>query len=179
MRGTLEENVPRIDPRAWLAPGAIVVGNVTIGRGTSVWYGSVLRGDDDAIVVGEECNVQDMCCLHADRGQPCIIEDRVSIGHKAVVHGAHVAAGSLIGIGAIVLGGARIGAGSMIAAGALVGPRMAIPPGVLVAGAPGRVVRKLTDGDRAVLTGTADSYVELARRHQAAKWDDLLSTSHP
>lgn len=120
--GTLGEDSPTIDPTAWVAPGAVVVGRVTLGRASSVWYGSVLRGDDEEIVVGEECNIQDLSCLHSDPGLPAVLEDRVSLGHKAMVHGAHIETGSLIGIGAIVLNGARVGSGTLIAAGALVPP---------------------------------------------------------
>lgn len=127
--GTLGEDGPRIHPEAWVAPGAVVVGKVTLGRAASVWYGSVLRGDDEEIVVGDECNIQDLSCLHADPGTPAVLEDRVSLGHKAMVHGAHVETGSLIGIGAIVLNGARIGAGTLVAAGALVGPARRSPRG--------------------------------------------------
>jgi carbonic anhydrase/acetyltransferase-like protein (isoleucine patch superfamily) len=157
--GVLGTDRPTIHPDAWIAPGAVVVGKVTLGRHSSVWYGSVLRADDEEVVVGDEVNIQDMCCLHCDPGQPTILEDRVSLGHKAMVHGAHVETGSLIGIGAIVLGGARIGAGKKI------------PSGVLVAGVPGKVVRELTDDDRAVLAYTSKTYVEKAQRHRTAEWN--------
>ncbi|MFF0312465.1 gamma carbonic anhydrase family protein [Streptosporangium sp. NPDC004379] len=159
---------PSIHPDAYVAPGAVVVGRVRLGRAASVWYGSVLRGDDERIEVGEECNVQDLCCLHADPGEPTVLEPRVSLGHKAMVHGAHVETGALVGIGAIVLGGARIGAGSLVAAGALVGPGKKIPAGVLVAGVPGRIVRELTDDDRASFARTPDNYAAKAARHRAA-----------
>ncbi|TDC68183.1 gamma carbonic anhydrase family protein [Actinomadura sp. GC306] len=168
--GTLGEDRPDIHPDAWVAPGAVVIGQVTLGRASSVWYGSVLRGDDAEIVVGEECNIQDLSCLHADPGTPAVLEDRVSLGHKAMVHGAHVEAGSLIGIGAIVLNGARIGSGTLIAAGALVPPGKQIPSGVLVAGTPGRIVRELTDDDRLVLKHTSEVYVTKAQRHRTAEW---------
>ncbi|GAT70371.1 gamma carbonic anhydrase family protein [Planomonospora sp. ID91781] len=160
--------VPQVHPDAYVAPGAVVVGRVRLGRAASVWYGSVLRGDDEAVEVGEECNVQDLCCLHADPGEPAVLEPRVSLGHKAVVHGAYVETGALVGIGAIVLGGARIGAGSLVAAGALVGPGKKIPAGVLVAGVPGRIVRELTDDDRASFARTPDNYTAKAARHRAA-----------
>lgn len=169
-RGALDGQEPQIHPEAWVAPGAVVVGRVRLGRAANVWYGSVLRGDDEEIVVGEECNIQDLCCLHADPGQPAVLEDRVSLGHKAMVHGAHVETGSLIGIGAIVLGGARIGAGTLVAAGALVGPGKQIPSGVLVAGVPGKIVRDLNDDDRAVLAYTPTVYAEKARQHARARW---------
>ncbi|HEX2315291.1 MAG TPA: gamma carbonic anhydrase family protein [Thermomonospora sp.] len=168
--GSLGADEPSIHPDAWVAPGAVVVGRVTLGRSSSVWYGSVLRGDDEEIIVGDECNIQDLSCLHADPGTPAVLEDRVSLGHKAMVHGAHVETGSLIGIGAIVLNGARIGAGTLVAAGALVGPGKKIPSGVLVAGVPGRIVRELNDGDRLVLEHTSDVYVQKARRHRTATW---------
>ncbi|MFI6298442.1 gamma carbonic anhydrase family protein [Nonomuraea sp. NPDC050790] len=160
--------VPDIHPEAYIAPGAVVVGRVSVGRAASVWYGSVLRGDDERIEIGEECNVQDLCCLHSDPGEPAILEPRVSLGHKAMVHGAYVETGALIGIGAIVLGGARVGAGTLVAAGALVGPGKRIPPGVLVAGVPGKVVRELTDDDRATFARTPDSYMAKAIRHRSA-----------
>jgi carbonic anhydrase/acetyltransferase-like protein (isoleucine patch superfamily) len=169
--GALGDDEPRIHPDAWIAPGAVVIGKVTLGRDSSVWYGSVLRADDEEIVVGDEVNIQDLSCLHSDPGQPAILEDRVSLGHRAMVHGAHIETGSLIGIGAIVLGGARVGAGTLIAAGALVGPGKQIPSGVLVAGVPGRIVRELTDDDEMVLAHTSKTYVEKARRHRTeASW---------
>ncbi|QKG24659.1 gamma carbonic anhydrase family protein [Actinomadura verrucosospora] len=168
--GSLGEEEPTIHAEAWVAPGAVVVGRVTLGRASSVWYGSVLRGDDEEIVVGDECNIQDLSCLHADPGMPAVLEDRVSLGHKAMVHGAHVETGSLIGIGAIVLNGARIGAGTLIAAGALVPPGKQIPPGVLVAGTPGKVVRELNENDRLVLQHTPDVYMQKAERHRQASW---------
>lgn len=168
--GALGEDRPKIHPGAWVAPGAVVVGRVTLGRASSVWYGSVLRGDDEEIVVGDECNIQDLSCLHADPGMPAVLEDRVSLGHKAMVHGAHVETGALIGIGAIVLNGARIGSGTLIAAGALVPPGKTIPSGVLVAGTPGKIIRELNDGDRLVLEHTPAVYMEKAERHRAAEW---------
>lgn len=160
--------VPDIHPEAYVAPGAVVVGRVSVGRAASIWYGSVLRGDDERIEIGEECNVQDLCCLHADPGEPAVLESRVSLGHRAMVHGAHVERGALIGIGAIVLGGARIGAGTLVAAGAVIGPGKKIPAGVLVAGVPGRIVRELTDEDRASFARTPDNYRAKALRHRQA-----------
>ena len=115
--GALDGMTPQVHPEAWIAPGAVLVGAVTIGPRASVWYGSVLRADDDQIVVGAGCNIQDLCCLHVDEGEPAILAEQVTLGHRAIVHGAHIGAGALIGIGAVVLGRARIGAGSLIAAG--------------------------------------------------------------
>ena len=168
--GTLDGAVPSVHPEAWIAPGVVMVGRVSVGRLASVWYGTVLRADDDEIVVGPECNIQDQCCLHVDPGEPVILAERVSLGHRATVHGAHVEAGALIGIGAIVLGGSRIGAGSLVAAGAVVRPGQQVPPGVLVAGVPGRVLRELTDEDRRTFAETAARYVQRAARHSKATW---------
>lgn len=170
MIGTVDGSSPEIHPDAWVAPGAVVVGKVTLGPGSSVWYNAVLRADVDEITVGADCNIQDHCCLHVDEGEPAILADRVSLGHRAMVHGAHVEAGALVGIGAIVLGRARVGAGALIAAGAVVLPGASVPAGVLFAGVPGRVIRELTDADRAGFAGTPDHYRERAARHRAASW---------
>ncbi|MGD0376028.1 MAG: gamma carbonic anhydrase family protein [Streptosporangiaceae bacterium] len=168
--GSLGSNAPSVDPSAWIAPGAVLVGRVTVARAASIWYGTVLRADEDEIVVGPECNIQDLCCLHVDPGEPIVLEPRVSLGHGAVVHGAHVGAGALIGIGAIALGGSRIGAGSLVAAGAIVLPGTEVPPGVLFAGVPGRIVRELTEEDRASFADTSAGYVRRARLHRGATW---------
>jgi carbonic anhydrase/acetyltransferase-like protein (isoleucine patch superfamily) len=168
--GSLGDDRPVIHPDAWVAPGAVVVGRVTLGRASSVWYGCVLRADDDEIVVGAECNIQDLSCLHVDAGEPAVLEDRVSLGHRAMVHGAHIETGALVGIGAVVLGRARVGAGTLIAAGTVVLPGTAVPAGVLMAGVPGRIVRELTDADRQSFAETAAHYVERSARHRAAIW---------
>ena len=166
---------PAIHPDAWIAPGAVVVGSVSIGRHSSVWYGTVLRADDDEISIGDECNVQDLCCLHVDAGEPAVLADRVSVGHHATVHGATVGTGALVGIGAVVLGGAIIGEGSLIAAGAVVLPGTRVPDGVLFAGVPGKVVRELHDTDRERLRHTWQSYVERAKRHQETQWHERMA----
>jgi len=170
--GSLGDDSPDIHEDAWVAPGAVVVGRVRLGRAASVWYGSVLRADDDEIIVGPECNIQDLCCLHCDAGQPAVLDERVSLGHHAMVHGAHVGAGALIGIGAVVLGGARVGAGTLVAAGTVVLPGAALPSGVLAAGVPARIVRELTEADRQVFADTAAHYVERAQRHRQARFSD-------
>jgi carbonic anhydrase/acetyltransferase-like protein (isoleucine patch superfamily) len=170
--GSLSDSVPSVHPEAWIAPTAVVVGRVTIGRAASVWYGAVLRADDDEIVVGPECNIQDLCCLHVDAGEPAVLEERVSVGHHATVHGAQVGAGALIGMGAIVLGGARVGAGALVAAGSVVRPGSCVPAGVLFAGVPGRVVRELTDADRESFADSAIKYVARAARHRDAAWSE-------
>src|SRR5260370_28870471 len=118
-QGSLGEFVPSVPPEAWIAPGAVVVGRVTVGRAASVWYGAVLRADDDEIMVGPECNIQDLCCLHVDAGEPVLLAAQVSVRHHATVHGARVDAGALTGIGAALLGSSQVGAGSRVAAGTL------------------------------------------------------------
>ncbi|HUZ55855.1 MAG TPA: gamma carbonic anhydrase family protein [Streptosporangiaceae bacterium] len=168
--GSLGDAVPSIHPDAWIAPGAVVVGAVRIGPASSVWYGSVLRADEDEISVGAECNIQDLCCIHVDRGEPAVFEERVSIGHHATVHGARLETGSLIGMGAVVLGGARIGARSLVAAGTVVLGGAVVPAGVLYAGVPGRVIRELTDEDYARFEGTPQRYAQRAARHRGARW---------
>ncbi|RCV49819.1 gamma carbonic anhydrase family protein [Marinitenerispora sediminis] len=168
--GDAEFGSPDIHPDAWIAPGAVVVGRVRIGAGSSVWYGSVLRADTEDIVIGERCDIQDQCGLHSDPGEPAVLADRVSLGHKAMVHGAVVEEGALVGIGAIVLGGARVGAGALVAAGALVPPGKTVPAGTLWAGLPGRVVRELTEEDRAGFAATPEKYAGYARLHRDVRW---------
>ena len=154
---------PRVAPDAFLAPTGVVAGRVWIGAGSSIWYGSVLRAEDEQVVLGAECNVQDGCVLHADPGFPCVLGDRVSLGHRAVVHGARLADDVLIGMGAVVLNGVHVGSWSLVAAGAVVRPGLAVPEGVLVAGVPARVVRPVSDDERALIKHTAATY-----RHKAA-----------
>src|SRR6188768_2160287 len=111
---------PQIDPSAFIAPGAVVLGNVWLGAQSSIWYNAVVRGDTEAIRIGNETNVQDLCCLHADPGFPCTLGDRVTVGHGAIVHGATVEDDVLIGMKAVVMNGAKIGRGSIVAVGAIV-----------------------------------------------------------
>jgi len=129
-----------LDPTAYVAPGAAVVGRVTLGARASVWYSAVIRADMDRAVLGEESNLQDGAVIHVDHGFPTTVGRRVTIGHRAIVHAATVEDGCLIGMGAIVLTGAVVGTGSLVAAGALVREGQVIPPGSLVVGAPARVL---------------------------------------
>jgi carbonic anhydrase/acetyltransferase-like protein (isoleucine patch superfamily) len=143
---------------------AIIIGNVTLGRDASVWPLAVLRGDTDAIVIGDETNVQDGVIVHVDPGKPVHVGHRVTIGHRAVIHGCTIEDDCLIGIGAIVLNGAVIGRGSMIGAGALVPEGMIVPPGSLVLGVPGKVVRAVDDALRAKIDHGAATYAERGRK---------------
>jgi carbonic anhydrase/acetyltransferase-like protein (isoleucine patch superfamily) len=145
------EKVPRIDPTSFVAPGARIVGDVELGPRASVWFNAVLRGDADAVRVGEGSNVQDGAVLHADEGMPCVVGRGCTIGHRAVVHGCCIGDGSLVGMGAIVLNGATVGERSLIGAGALVPPGKAFPSRSLIVGSPARLVRELTDEDVAAL----------------------------
>src|SRR5699024_8674599 len=169
----LQEDVPHIDETAWVAPGAHVVGQVEIGAESSVWYGVVVRADREIVRIGKKVNIQDLACLHSDPGEPVVLEDGVSVGHQAVVHGAHIGAGALIGIGAIVLGGAQVGSGALVAAGALVRPGQVIPAGYMAAGVPARVIRELAEEERETFAQTAETYAETRLLHANAIVDRI------
>lgn len=160
---------PRVAEGAWVAPTATLVGDVTLGEGATVWYGAVLRGDEDAIVVGERSNVQDGCVVHTDPGRPVTIGADVTIGHGAIVHGATVDDGVLVGMGATLLNGSVVGSGSVIGAGALVSEGVVIPPGSLVLGVPGKVRRETTQLERDAIARSATGYVARADRHRGAR----------
>ncbi|HEY8122203.1 MAG TPA: gamma carbonic anhydrase family protein [Myxococcota bacterium] len=160
---------PRVDPSAWVAPGATVVGDVEIGRESSVWYGCVLRGDVHEIRVGARTNLQDLCVLHVTKDRfPCVVGDEVTVGHRAVVHGCRVADGALVGIGAVVLDGAELGALAWLAAGALLAPGVAIAPRTLAVGAPAKPVRELRAEELAEQRERTLEYVRTAARHRAS-----------
>ncbi|CAB1129276.1 Gamma carbonic anhydrase family protein [Candidatus Hydrogenisulfobacillus filiaventi] len=154
------ERDPVVQEPVFLAPGSFVIGSVRLAAGASVWFNAVIRADSETIEVGPDSNIQDNVVLHADPGFPCRIGAGVTVGHGAVVHGATVEDNVLIGIGAVVLNGARIGAGSLVAAGAVIPEGREIPPGSLVAGVPGRVVRSLTEEERAAIRASAREYRE-------------------
>ncbi|HTK35042.1 MAG TPA: gamma carbonic anhydrase family protein [Caulobacteraceae bacterium] len=151
----------------WLAPGSVVIGEVILKKNASVWFGAVLRGDNEPILIGENSNVQDGAILHTDLGSPLTVGSGVTIGHRAMLHGCTVGDGSLIGIGAIVLNGARIGRNCLIGAGALVTENKVIPDNCLVVGAPGRVARPLTEAEIAGLGASAATYVANWKRYAA------------
>ncbi|GAA2594324.1 gamma carbonic anhydrase family protein [Streptomyces tubercidicus] len=157
---------PKVDQKAFTAPTSVVLGEVTMGPGASVWYQTVLRADCGPIVLGADSNVQDNCTVHVDPGFPVTVGERVSVGHNAVLHGCTVEDDVLIGMGATVLNGAHIGAGSLVAAQALVPQGMQVPPGSLVAGVPAKVKRQLTDEEREGIKLNAAMYLELAARHR-------------
>ena len=157
-----ESHPELIDEDAFVAPGATVRGHVRIAGGASVWFGAVIRGDTERVVIGERSNIQDLSVLHADPGYPCRIGDDVTVGHAAVVHGATIGDGALIGIRAVVLNGAKVGVGAIVGAGALVTEGCEIPDGHLAVGVPAKVIRQLTDDDIARNRRTAKHYVRAA-----------------
>jgi len=163
----LGEHEPQLGAGVWVAPNATVVGRVTLGAQCSVWFGAVLRGDSDTLTLGERVNVQDNAVLHADTGLPLVIEDDVTIGHQAMVHGCHVEKGCLIGIQAVVLNGARIGAGSLVGAGALVTEGKVFPPRSLIVGSPAKLLRELTEEESQRLLQSAAHYAHNGLRYAA------------
>ena len=153
------------DGEYWIAPNAAVIGKVTLEPFASVWFGAVLRGDNERITVGERSNIQDLCMLHTDMGFPLQIGRNVTVGHQATLHGCTVGEGALIGMGATVLNGARIGRNAVIGAHALVAEGKDIPDNALVVGIPGKVVRTLPDEEAARLAHLADHYVDNLQRY--------------
>lgn len=162
----LGDEVPRIASSAWVAESAQVIGRVQMGEGSSVWYGAVLRGDNEWLTLGERVNVQDGSVLHSDPGFPLVLDDDVSIGHLVMLHGCTVGEGSLIGIKAVVLNGAKIGKGCLVGAGSVVTEGKEFPDHSLILGAPAKVVREVTPEQVARLRLTAQHYVEKARMHR-------------
>lgn len=162
---------PDIDADAFTAPTSVVIGEITMAAGSSVWYHAVLRADCGPIVIGAGSNIQDNCSVHVDPGFPVTVGERVSVGHNAVLHGCTIEDDVLVGMGATVLNGAHIGTGSLIAAQALVPQGMRVPPGSLVAGVPAKVKRQLTEEELEGVRFNAVGYVELAKAHRQAYED--------
>jgi carbonic anhydrase/acetyltransferase-like protein (isoleucine patch superfamily) len=150
----------------WIAPNAVVLGNVVLKQNASVWFGATLRGDNDLIEVGENSNVQDGSVLHTDTGSPLIIGSNVTIGHMVMLHGCTIGDNSLIGIGSIVLNGAKIGRNCLIGANCLITEGKEIPDNSLVMGAPGKVVRDVSEAQAMVLKGSALHYVVNWKRYR-------------
>ena len=163
-----EGHTPRIEEGAFVAPGSVLIGRVHLKAGASVWYGCILRGDNDDIVVGENTNLQDGCILHTDAGRPLILGDRVSVGHGAIVHGATVDDDALIGMRATLLNGVSVGRHALVAAGALVPPGTEVAPGSMVAGVPARRLRDVREEEIAMIERTARSYLDKSVRHRTA-----------
>jgi carbonic anhydrase/acetyltransferase-like protein (isoleucine patch superfamily) len=162
----LGDETPRIDSTAWVADNATVIGRVAMAAHASVWYGAVLRGDTDWLMIGRNTNVQDNSVLHADAGVPLTLGDNVSVGHQVMLHGCTVGDGCLIGIQSVILNHARIGRNCIVGAGALVTEGKEFPDGALIVGSPAKVVRMLTPEQIAGLAHIVEHYVENARRHR-------------
>jgi len=167
---SLADKKPRLPPEGeyWIADNAVVVGDVTLKSGASVWFGVTVRGDNDPIVIGANTNIQDGSVLHSDPGEPLTIGDNVTVGHMAMLHSCTIGDNTLIGIGAVVLGRAVIGKNCLIGANALITEGKVIPDGSLVMGQPGKVVRQLDEAQIAALTASAHHYVQNWRRYAQA-----------
>jgi carbonic anhydrase/acetyltransferase-like protein (isoleucine patch superfamily) len=151
---------PKIDSDAFVAPTAVVVGAVTLGPRSSIWYGAVARADAEVIEIGEGSNIQDGCTLHSDPGFPLLVGRDVTVGHRVVLHGARIDDEVLVGMGSVVMNGAHIGSGSIVAAGAVVTPGKQFPPRSVIAGVPAKVVREATEDDLLHIRGNAASYTD-------------------
>lgn len=160
-----EGKTPQIHPSAWVAPTAVIIGDVEIGPDSSVFYGAVLRGDVNKIRIGARTNIQDNSVLHVDEDAPCTLGDDVTVGHMALVHGTTVGDGTLVGMKSALLSRSVVGAGALIAAGAVVLEGQEIPDKSLAAGVPAKVRRELSDEQSASFIPHAGRYVELAKRH--------------
>ncbi len=172
MHIALGDQVPQVADSAWVAPNATLTGSVVIGEGASVWYGAVLRADNEPITIGARSNVQDNCVFHVDKGKPVLLGEGVSVGHGAVIHGATVGDHVLVGMGAIIMNGADIGAESLVAAGALVLEGTVVPPRSLIAGSPAKVRRELTDDEVARLHVNSEIYEEHRELHRSGTATD-------
>lgn len=161
---------------AFVAPNAVVMGQVSLAQGVSIWYGAVVRGDVERIEIGERSNIQDGAILHGDPGKPTILEDHVTVGHRAVIHSAYIERGCLIGIGAVVLDGVRVGAGSMVGAGAVVSKD--VPPLSLVVGVPAKLLREVSEAEAEELIEHARRYEKLALVHAGIGTDLGFTSAH-
>jgi carbonic anhydrase/acetyltransferase-like protein (isoleucine patch superfamily) len=167
---------PRLGRNVYIAPNATVIGRVRVGDGASVWFGTVLRGDVDSITIGPETNIQDLCVVHCDAEVPTRIGERVTVGHRAVLHGCTIEDECVIGMGAVVQNRARVASHSLVAAGSVVREGFEVPAGTLVAGVPARVKRELTDGEIDYINELAEIYIVRARVYlEAGQWSESTS----
>lgn len=166
---SIADKIPNVDGSAYVDETATVTANVTLAKDTSVWPGASLRGDEDAIFVGEGTNIQDCAVLHTDIGKPCRVGRGVTVGHSAILHGCTVGDNSLIGMGAVILNGSVIGAESLVGAGTLITENKTFPDGVLIIGRPGRILRELTDEEKAAIRANARRYIEQKELYKMQK----------
>lgn len=158
---------PQIDPTVFIADNVTITGDVTIGEETSIWYGTVIRGDVAPTIIGKRCSIQDLSCLHQSPNNPLIIEDEVTVGHQVTLHSCIIRKRALIGMGSIILDGAEIGEGAFIGAGSLVPPGKKIPPNSLAMGRPAKVVREVTEEDRKDMDRIIREYVEKGQYYKS------------
>jgi carbonic anhydrase/acetyltransferase-like protein (isoleucine patch superfamily) len=163
----------RVEPGFFKAANSTIIGDVSIGIDASIWFGAVIRGDVAPVVIGRRVNVQDNAVVHCDSGVQNVIEDDVVIGHGAIVHGKHVGAGSLIGMGATLLSRTVIGKNCLIAAGAVVPPDLVVPDGMAVMGVPGKIVRPVKPEELDYMRWLVGHYLELAKEHAAGKFKSM------
>ena len=157
---------PKIDETVFIAESVDVIGKVTIEKNANIWYGAVLRADDNYITVGENTNIQDGTVVHISEGYHTVIGNNVTIGHKSIIHGCEIGDNTLIGMGSIVLDGAKVGQFTLLGAGSLIPPGKEIPSGVLAMGSPAKVIRELSEEEKENLTKSALKYVKLANNHK-------------
>lgn len=163
----LEDQIPKLAASAWVADSAQVIGKVVLGEDSSIWFGAVLRGDNEALTVGRGSNVQDGSVIHSDPGFPMTLGDNVTIGHQVMLHGCSIGEGSLVGIQSVILNGAKIGRNCLVGAGSLVTEGKEFPDGSLIVGSPAKVVRTLTPEQIAGMQKAATHYIDNARRYRA------------
>lgn len=163
---TLTGKKDRMDQNVYLAPGALVIGEVQIGENSSIWYHATVRGDLSSVIIGKDTNIQDNAVIHVEDSMPVQIGDGVSIGHGAVIHGCRIGNNTLVGMGAIVLNGAKIGRDCLIGAGTLITQNQVIPDGSVVLGSPGKVKRSITEEENKSNIRNALNYANLAKEHQ-------------
>lgn len=165
---TFQGKSPSIAPSAWVAPSATILGEVSIGHESSIWFQCVIRGDVNSIKIGKYVNIQDMTLVHVSRNLfPVVIGDYVSIGHHATIHGCTLKDHSFVGMGAMLMDDVEIGEWSFVGAGSLVTPGEKIPPGVLVMGRPAKIIRDITEKDREIITRTSENYVKYKENYRA------------
>ena len=162
----LEGNQVKTEGEVWIAPTAVLIGKVLLKHNSSVWWGAVLRGEYEPIVVGEASNIQDNCVVHMDEDYPVTIGDRVTVGHKVVLHGCTIGDNSLIGINSVIMNGVNIGENCLIGSNTLITENKQVPPGSLVLGSPGKVLRELSEEEIESLTEFSDRYVKNSTRYR-------------
>jgi carbonic anhydrase/acetyltransferase-like protein (isoleucine patch superfamily) len=164
---TIDDLEPRLEPDAWAAPSADLIGDVRLGARASIWFGAIIRADNTPIIIGQESNIQDGAIGHSDPGFPLTIGERVTVGHQAILHGCTIADDCLVGMGARILNGAVLERECLVGAGALITEGKTFPPGSLIVGTPARAIRQLTNEEKQALRISAAHYAEKAARYAA------------